>query len=423
MSKTRKVLALALALVMSCTMAACGGDSETTDGGSTSTSADGTYKIGMIYPMSGGNALFGNAMVSAPEIAVDMIYEAGGVNGTQIQLVVGDGATSSEASTEATRMIDSEGVNVIIGSMSSGNANAIRSVTERSNVILWETSAVADNVLDGNSGLTFRICDQGSYRGYNAVKFLCEELADDLGKEPSELKIAVINEDSSYGESIAEGAVEAAEEFGVTVAYNEAYDAASTDVSSTVMGIQSAGVDALVAASYINDALLFYDTLTQYDAWPDVLLGCGSGWNDPTIRDTIGADGVEGIFCVDMPSNIELSMLNEENAALLGQFRETYTAETGSEAPLTACVAFMGAYVFLKDILPCAASFSTEDIAAAIQAADIEQTTMIWSLQFDESGQNTGAQSVLMQWQGGELKTVWPAAYANGTYANVPLNK
>ena len=123
-------------------------------------------------------------MVSATEIAVDMINEAGGVNGTQIQLVVGDGATSSEASTEATRMIDSEGVNVIIGSMSSGNANAIRSVTERSNVILWETSAVADNVLDGNSGLTFRICDQGSYRGYNAVKFLCEELADDLGKEP-----------------------------------------------------------------------------------------------------------------------------------------------------------------------------------------------------------------------------------------------
>ena len=52
MSKTRKVLALALALVMSCTMAACGGDSETTDGGSTSTSADGTYKIGMIYPMA-----------------------------------------------------------------------------------------------------------------------------------------------------------------------------------------------------------------------------------------------------------------------------------------------------------------------------------------------------------------------------------
>ena len=117
-------------------------------------------------------------------------------------------------------------------------------------------------------------------------------------------------------------------------------------------------------------------------------------------------------------------MLNEENAALLSQFRESYAAAAdGAEAPLTACVAFMGAYVFLHDILPNAASFSTEDIVAAIEATNIDQTTMIWSLQFDESGQNTGAQSVLMQWQDGALTTVWPEAYANGTYTNVPLNK
>lgn len=426
--KMKKALSLILTLGMLFTLAACGGD--TSGGTDADTSSDGsansagdTYKVGMIYPMSGSNALFGTAMADATQIAVDMINEAGGINGTQIELVIGDGATTSEASTEATRMIDSEGVNLIIGSMSSGNANAIRSVTERSNVILWETSAVADNVLDGQSGLTFRVCDQGSYRGYNAVRFLAEELSTTLGKEPAELKIAVINEDSSYGESIAEGALDAAEEFGITVAYNEAYDAATTDVSSTVMGIKNAEVDAVVAASYISDALLYCDTLTQYDAWPDVLLGCGSGWNDPTICETLGAEGVEGIFCVDMPSSIELSMLNEENAALLSSFKEAYQEKAGKESVLSSDVAFMAAYELFKNILPNAASLSTEDIVAAIKATDIEQTTMIWSLKFDESGQNTGAQSVLMQWQNGELKTVWPGNYANGEFINVPLNK
>ena len=423
MSKMKKVFTLFFVPALLFALTACGGGGQENGNAAEDGASGGSYKIGVIYPMSGGNALFGNAMVDATRIAVDMINEAGGVNGTQITLAVGDGASSSEASTEATRMIDSEGVNLIFGSMSSGNANAIRSVTERSNVVLWETSAVADSVLDGDSGLTFRICDQGSYRGYNAVRFLAEELAGALGKEVSALKIAVINEDSSYGESIAEGALEAAREFGITVAYNEAYDASTTDVSSTVMGIKNAGVDAIVAVSYINDALLYCDTLSQYDAWPDVFLGCGSGWNDPTIRDTMGAENVEGIFCVDMPSSIELSMLNEENAALLSSFHDTYTAKTGNQAALTADVAFMGAYVFLKEILPQAASFSTEDIVAAIKAADIGQTTMIWSMLFDESGQNTGAQSVLMQWQGGELKTVWPAEYANGSFGSVPLNK
>ena len=132
---------------------------------------------------------------------------------------------------------------------------------------------------------------------------------------------------------------------------------------------------------------------------------------------------MEGIFCVDMPSSIELSMLNEENAALMSKFKEEYKSRTGIEDALTADVAFMGAYVLFTEILPKAASFSTEDIVAAIQAVDLEQTTMLWGLKFDESGQNTGAQSVLMQWQDGAIVTVWPAAYANGTYRGIPLNK
>ena len=83
----------------------------------------------------------------------------------------------------------------------------------------------------------------------------------------------------------------------------------------------------------------------------------------------------------------------------------------------------MGAYVLFTEILPNAASFSTEDIVAAIKAVDLEQTTMLWGLKFDESGQNTGAQSVLMQWQDGAIVTAWPEAYANGTYRGIPLNK
>lgn len=422
MKTIRKLLSAILACTMLLALAACGGSQGSASGSGAAAEGD-TFKIGVIYPMSGGNAFFGNAMVDATKIAIDWVNENGGINGKQIVAIYGDGATSNEASTEATRLIDSEGVNVILGSMSSGNANAIRSVTERSNTVLFETSAVADSVLDGHSGLTFRICDQGSYRGYNAVKFLAEELSKDLGKAPSELKIAIINEDSSYGEAIAGGAVEAAKEFGVQVAYEQAYSADTTDVTSMIMGIQKASVDALVAVSYVNDAILIADGLTQYDCWPDVLLGCGSGWNDATVRDTIGTDKMEGIFCVDMPSSIELSMLNEENAALMSKFKEEYKSRTGIEDALTADVAFMGAYVLFTEILPKAASFSTEDIVAAIQAVDLEQTTMLWGLKFDESGQNTGAQSVLMQWQDGAIVTVWPAAYANGTYRGIPLNK
>lgn len=422
MKAMKRVIPVVLALVMLLSLAACG-ESNTPAASSGAEGTGETYKIGVIYPMSGATAMLGNAAADATRVAIEMVNERGGVNGITIEAVFGDGATTNEASTEATRLIDSAGVNVILGSLTSGNANAIRSVTERSNVILWEGSAVSDTVLDGHSGLTYRLCDQGSYRGIYAVKFLAEELSKDLGKEPSELRIAVINEDSSYGESIAEGALKTAEEYGITVAYNEAYDSTTTDVTATVMAIKNANVDAIVAVSYVNDALLYCDTMTQYDAWPDAFLGCGAGWNDPTVCNTLGAEGVEGIFCFDMPSTIDPSMLSTENAELMAEYQSRYKEKTGNDAVLSADVTFMMTWVFLNDVLPRAASFSTEDIVTAIKETNIDQTSMIWSVAFDENGQNTGACSVAMQWQDGALATVWPEAYANSTYRGIPLNK
>ena len=382
-----------------------------------------TYKIGVIYPLSGGNALFGNDMYEATKIAIDDINAAGGVNGVKIEASYGDGESAQAASTEATRLIDNEGVNVIIGSMSTGNANAIRSVTERSNTVLFEHSAVGDSVLDGHSGLTFRACDQGSYRGRNAIDFLVDELGPTLGKEAKDLRVAVINEDSSYGAAIGEGALAEAEARGVTVAYHEDYDASTTDVTSTVVAIKEANVDAIIAVSYVSDAILYIDTLTQYDAWPDVLIGCGSGWNSYDVMNTVGADVMENIFAVDMPSNVQPEQLTPENAELLKSFHERLTAATGRDPSLSADMAYFGTYVFLHDILPTAASFSTEDIVAAIMAADIKDTTVGYGVKFDETGQNTKAESVVMQWQNGNVTTVAPETYKNGDWKGIPLDK
>ncbi|MDO5141284.1 MAG: ABC transporter substrate-binding protein [Eubacteriales bacterium] len=397
--------------------------SEAVESAAPAAAAGETYKIGVIYPLSGGNALFGNDMLEATKIAIEDINNAGGVNGVKIEAVYGDGETAQDASTAATKLIDNDGVNVIIGSMSTGNANAIRSVTERSNTVLFEHSAVGDSVLDGNSGLTFRVCDQGSYRGMNAVDFLCDELAEKLGKQPSEIKIAVINEDSSYGSAIGQGAIDQAKERGVEVAYHEEYDASTTDVTSTVVAIKEAKVDAIIAVSYVSDAILYVDTLTQYDAWPDVFIGCGSGWNSQDVKNTVGAEQMENIFAVDMPSNIQPEMLSTENAALLESFHERLTAATKREVSLSADMAYFGTYVFLNDILPRAASFSTEDIIKAIKETDIKETTVLYGVKFDESGQNTEAQSVVMQWQDGKVVTVWPSGFANGEWKGIPLDK
>ncbi|MFX6182615.1 ABC transporter substrate-binding protein, partial [Acinetobacter baumannii] len=47
--------------------------------------------IGAIFPLTGANSVFGNQNYQGVDIAVDLINEAGGVNGRKISLFKGDG--------------------------------------------------------------------------------------------------------------------------------------------------------------------------------------------------------------------------------------------------------------------------------------------------------------------------------------------
>ena len=92
MSITRKkllivsiaVLALALALV---TVAGCGGGSGS---GGASGSAATPFKVGVAGPMTGQYATYGASHKAGAEIAMAELNAAGGVNGGQVSIAIGD---------------------------------------------------------------------------------------------------------------------------------------------------------------------------------------------------------------------------------------------------------------------------------------------------------------------------------------------
>ena len=86
----KKVLAAILAATMVVGLTACGGSKDTastTDSSAASSaeaSGSDTFKIGATGPITGGAAIYGNAVKNGIQIAVDEINEAGGINGYQI---------------------------------------------------------------------------------------------------------------------------------------------------------------------------------------------------------------------------------------------------------------------------------------------------------------------------------------------------
>lgn len=415
------VVTLILTTLVGCSSPSTQGSSAPASGSAKNTEP---LKVGAIYPLSGSNALLGNQTLTAVKIAVDMINKNGGVQGRQVELISADAPDPTTATTEAGRLIDQQGVKIIFGSLASGNALAISAVTEKSGAILMESGGITDELTNKGFKNVYRIIDKGGFRGAQGARYVKDVIAGKLGMKPEELKIAVVNEDSSYGVSVATGAIDEFKASGMNVVLHESYNAKVTDMSAMVMKIKDAKPDVLVTVSYINDAVLLVDTLKQYKAMPKVFLGTGAGTTDPNFAKTIGADS-DGMFCLDMPTNLPIEHFAKypEVQKVVEEFRKAFLAEYKDldKASVAAEAAFAGAYHFLNDVVAKAKSTDPADIREQALKTKLEMTTLGFGLEFGEDGQNKLASANVGQWQGGKVVTVYPEDRKNGEAINIPL--
>ncbi len=103
----------------------------------TANAAD-TIKIGVLMPTSGGGAAYGTPALNGVTLAVDEINAAGGVNGKMIEIVVRDTKLKPAVATAAAReLITKEGVDVLMGAVSSGVSLAISEVAREEKVVYF----------------------------------------------------------------------------------------------------------------------------------------------------------------------------------------------------------------------------------------------------------------------------------------------
>lgn len=414
----KKNLAILLVLVMLMSvLTGCGGGSGDQSGDTE------PFKVGAVYPLSGANALLGSQCLAAVKIAVDIVNQNGGVQGRTIELVEADAPDPTAATTEAGRLVDQKGVQVIFGSLASGNALAIAGVTEKSGVSLVESGGIADAITDSGFQNVFRILDKGSLRGGAGAEYVATQIAPMLKIDAKDLKVAIIHEESSYGTSVADGAAAKLKELGVNVVIRESYNSTITDMSALVLKLKEAKPDVLLSVNYINDAILLVDTLKQYSAMPKVMMGCGAGTTDPNFAKTIGADS-DGIFCTDMPTNLPIEYFTDpEMNKVVAEFRDRFKKEFPdlNNVSVAAEAAFAGSYTFLNNVLPNAKTLDAAGIREAALTTKLDMTTLGFGWDLGDDGQNYAASANINQWQGGKVVTVYPEKMKNGDVINVPL--
>lgn len=365
-----------------------------------------SIRIGALYPMSGSLALLGQESWRGAEIARLLRNQKGGVAGRQIEFVRADVPDVNAAKSEAERLVSREDLPLLLGTYASSLSLAASEVAARSGATYFELGAISDLITARGYKTVFRTCVQARLFARTQMTFIRTWIAPHLKKQPAQLRVSVVHEDSAYGSSVARDLETEAKAAGIHLVSVVPYNSQALDLSSVILRLKNDKPDVVVGVSYANDAILLGRQAKELGLELPAFVATGGGHSLSGFAQALGA-AADGVFNVDFTQYA----VNPKFAPGLDEFVELYRKTFHSEPRSGHSLAnFMGANVLFDLLEKTGGDLNAEKLrkAALAYRANPGTTPTGWGVKFAKSGQNTAAEPFMMQWRGGKLVTVWP---------------
>ena len=382
-------------------------------------------KIGVIYDYSGPLAGGGSDLHAlGARIMIDHFVKKGGVEGYQIEALYADAQSKPEvAINEAVRLIEQEKVDMLLGFYSSAQCVPVAARVEQLKKFMWITTCISSAVLENrNMKYVFRVQPSGRQFGLMSMDFIAKNAKDKLGKEPKDLKVAIIHEDGAYGIDVSKGNEEGAKKAGFNVVMKEGYSATAPDLSALVTKLKRGRPDVLFHTGYNPDIALFLRQAREQGLRFKALVGHGAGYGVyDKLKEAIGKD-VNYVFNVD-PISIWLAndkALRPELAPLIKMVGEEYDKARPGTLVRSAHVgmAASNTYVFMTEVLPRAikkyGGIDADALRKAALEVDVPEggTMLGFGVRFlgdgAMAGQNERAFPIIVQYVDDKAYVVWP---------------
>jgi branched-chain amino acid transport system substrate-binding protein len=392
------VLTVLLALSVATGLAACGGG----DGGGGGDGAS-EIKIGTLYPVSGDLAKLGDQCMSGVKLAVEEINAAGGIKsmgGAKLTLVEADSQGKPDvAISEVERLCQQDQVSAILGTYQSSVALPATQAAERQQTTMLITTAVADDVTDKGYKYIFRICPKASWYAKDQINF-CQAMPE-LGG-PTIKTVALLHEDTDFGQSTSKGQIQYAEEAGLEVVANIAYPASSADLTTQVSKIKAANPDIVLTTTYLNDSILIAQARETL-GMSQIFFDAAGGTVDPQFIKTLG-DAAEN-WLTEIEFAPDASPTSEE-------LNTAYKAKYGVDMTGNGMDGYQGVYVLAKALEDAGSADRAKlrDAMANVKMVAGTDRVVIPTkeITFTEDGQIADAPLYVVQIQKGVFETLFP---------------
>ena len=217
-------------------------------------------KIGLIFdqtgPFAGGGSLAG---YYGTKYAIDIINERGGVEGYKIVPIFADAQSKADvAVNEGERLINEQKVDMLMGVFSSAHCVPLSAKVDAAKKFWWATICISSAVFKNkNLQYIFRPHVHSDQYGEASCNMLAEYGKAKLGKDPKELKVAIIHEDGPYGVGVSTANESRCKELGIQIVHKEGYAATSADLSALISKLRRAKPDVILHTGYNPDITLF----------------------------------------------------------------------------------------------------------------------------------------------------------------------
>jgi branched-chain amino acid transport system substrate-binding protein len=360
-----------------------------------------TITFGAAVSLTGATAKEGEYVKNGYDLFVEDVNKAGGfkVGKTQckVALKLYDDESNPDTSAKLIeKLVTDDKVNLLLGPYGTGPVFSSSAIAEKYDVPMVEPGGAGMKIFTRGFKNIW-----GTLPG--APSYLKSAIDVILAKDPQIKRVALLVENDSFSQEVADGAAAYAKGKGLEIVYSQQYPKGTKDVSSLLTAAKGANPDIVLGASHLADAELIMkqakDIGLNAKAW-----AFSVGPATPEFGKALGKDATYVLGVT--PWTPALRFVGEDIYGTPKKFADAYKAKYGAMPSYHAASAVATIIAFQKAI---EAAGSVEPAAVRAQLAKLDVATFYGRLKFAPEGIIVKPMAVVQWFADGEMYTVFPA--------------
>jgi len=244
-------------------------------------------KIGHLVPLTGFLSPMGDFASKAGKLAIEEINAAGGVLGRKLETIVDDETNPGVGVQKATKLIQQDKVDFLLGTVSSAVALAIMDVADRYQKIFFNTGSNSDEIRGAKCNY-YTFCTEASNTQY--VKAIGRYLV----KNKNYKTFYILTSDYAFGHDLTRVTRRLLNELGGKEIGHDLVPTGTADYSSFLLKVRNAKPEVIFCNVAGSDQTTFLKQYTEFGLKIDV----AGGVTDTILMWNAGKDTAQGVWTV-----------------------------------------------------------------------------------------------------------------------------